>query len=179
MLPTEPLTPTYLFTTCSEGPEEPTGGASGARDPRAGGQMSREGCLGLVPSSSPDAPPASSSVLYLSNGGFCASRPEPLRFTANLGILAYSYFIFMTSASGAWGLWLHPRLEVPRPFFQKPRPIKGRRQDRVVAFEGFQKPKEPVPSLSNLIVLLPALLRAPGNPRASLVAQRLKRLLAM
>ena len=128
MVPTEPLTPTYLFTTCSEGPEEPTGGASGALRPAGWGTdvlPQREGCLGLVPSSSPDVPPASSSVLYLSNGGFCASRPEPLRFTANLGILAYSYFIFVTPASGAWDLWLHPCLEVPPPLFPEATPYKG------------------------------------------------------
>lgn len=103
----------HLFITLGEEPEGTDGWRKWGRE-KTDVFSQREGCLGLVPSRSP----MRLRVLFISfpfSGLVLPGQASALRFTGNPGVLAYSYLICMTSASGARNLWLRLRLEVPRP----------------------------------------------------------------
>lgn len=113
-----------------------------ARDPRAGEQASPNArLLSLVLARSLGAPPRPFPLPFFPAGSVRRGRRPRVYWEimapsrAWSGKLAYSYYICMTSASGARGLWLHPRLEVsPAPEATPLRRFLSRQRDRAGGF---------------------------------------------
>ena len=149
-----------------------------ARDPRAGEQASPNArLLSLVLARSLGAPPRPFPLPFFPAGSVRRGRRPRVYWEimapsrAWSGKLAYSYYICMTSASGARGLWLHPRLEVsPAPEATPLRRFLSRQCDRAGGFRLLKilEAWRPVSFFSHSTILFFALLRAPESPRLEL-----------